>query len=71
MTEETFLAYGPYRPIRVVKCGEPPSRNPLLVRRRRPASRFPSIWANLEPYSKKANGKKTGRENVTLLPKSS
>ena len=32
---------------------------------------FPSIWANLEPYSKKANGKKTGRENVTLLPKSS
>lgn len=29
MTEETFLACGPYRPIRVVKRGEPPSSTPL------------------------------------------
>ena len=71
MTEETFLAYGPYRPIRVVKCGEPPSRNPLLVRRRRPASRFSLHLGQSGAIFEKANGKKTGRENVTLLPKSS
>ncbi len=28
---------------------------------------IPSIWANLEPYSKKVNGKKTGRKSMTNL----
>ena len=29
---------------------------------------IPSIWANLEPYSKKVNGKKTGRTAPNRLP---